>query len=235
MGLEAIVTAAGVSGGVLAWGAFARNSPIFGRVQRRLAGGDAGGDYGAVALTFDDGPNPQSTPRILDTLGEAGVTATFFVLGRHADRWPSLVARMSAEGHAVANHGYHHRKLTFRGPRYVRDDITQGTAAIERAGGPRPTLFRAPHGQRNPWVTPIARTAGQRTVGWTLGVWDTARPGASVIADRVIRGATPGAIVLLHDGDGYDPLGDRTQTANAVPLLLRGLHERGFSFAALGR
>jgi len=226
--IAAVASGAALSAGALAWGAFERNSPLFGRVQRRLPGGEA-----AVALTFDDGPNPEATPAILDALGAAGVRATFFVLGRHADRWPDLVARAAREGHVIGNHGYHHRKLVWRAPGYVRDDIVLGTAAIERAGGERPTLFRAPHGHRNPWVSPIARAAGQRTVGWTLGVWDTTRPGVAAIVDRVLRGVRPRSILLLHDGDGYDPTGDRMQTARALPLVIRGLRERGFSFATL--
>ena len=226
--IGAIGGAALAATGALAWGAFERNSQLFGPVQRRLTTDDP-----IVALTFDDGPNELATPAILDALGSAGVRATFFVLGRHAERWPELVERMKVEGHVVANHGYHHRKLTFRGPRYVRDDIALGSRWIERAGGGRPSLFRAPHGYRNPWVTPIAHMAGQRTVGWTLGVWDTARPGSMVIADRVIRRAGPGGIILLHDGDGYDARGDRMQTAAAVPVVIRGLRERGFSFATL--
>jgi peptidoglycan/xylan/chitin deacetylase (PgdA/CDA1 family) len=80
-------------------------------------------------------------------------------------------------------------------------------------------------------VTPIAASLGQRTIGWSLGVWDTDRPGARAIADRTVAGVRPGAILLLHDGDGYDPLGDRTQTAEAVPLIVRELHGRGYRFA----
>ena len=223
-----IASAAVVSVGALAWGAYERNSPLFGRVQRRLPG-----DGRVAALTFDDGPNPEATPAILDALGAAGIVATFFVLGRHADRWPAIVERTTAEGHVIGNHGYHHRKLVWRSPRYIRDDIMLGATAIERAGAARPRLFRAPHGQRNPWVSPIARSAGQRTVGWTLGVWDTALPGPDVIAERVLRGTRPGSIVLLHDGDGYDPAGDRMQTARALPRLIRGLRDRGYSFVTL--
>ena len=226
--IGAIASVAAVSAGALAWGALERNSPLFGPVQRRLPSDDS-----VVALTFDDGPNPEATPAILDALGAEGVTATFFVLGRHADRWPELVTRAAREGHVVGNHGYHHRKLIWRSPSYIREDITLGTAAIERTGVGRPRLFRAPHGQRNPWVTPIARDVGQRTIGWTLGVWDTALPGPETIADRVVRGTRPGSIVLLHDGDGYDPRGDRTQTARALPLIIRGLRDRGYSFATL--
>jgi peptidoglycan-N-acetylglucosamine deacetylase len=226
--IGAAVGTAVITTGVLAWGAYERNSPLFGRVMRRLPSADPD-----VALTFDDGPNPNATPAILDALGAAGVRATFFVLGRHAGRWPALVSRMVDEGHVVANHGFHHEKLLWHSPRWIRNDLTLGREAIEQCGAERPTLFRAPHGQRNPWVSPIARSEGQQTVGWTLGVWDSAMPGASVIADRVVRGADCGSIILLHDGDGYDPNGDRMQTATAVPLIVRGLRERGFSFATL--
>jgi len=124
-----------------------------------------------VSITFDDGPNPDATPIILDVLKRDGVHATFFVLGRHADRWPHLVKRIADEGHQLGNHGYFHRKLHRRTPNYVRDDLTRGADAIERASGVRPRIFRAPHGFRSPWVTPIARSLGERTVGWSLGVW----------------------------------------------------------------
>ena len=226
--IGAAVGTAIVATGALAWGAYERNSPLFGRVMRRLPSFDP-----VVALTFDDGPNPNATPAILDALGRAGAKATFFVLGRHAERWPDLVSRMVAEGHVVANHGFHHEKLLWRSPGWIRRDLTLGREAIEQCGAKRPTLFRAPHGQRNPWVSPIARSEGQRTVGWTLGVWDSAKPGARVIADRVVRGADCGSIILLHDGDGYDSQGDRMQTAAALPMIIRGLRERGFSFATL--
>ena len=209
-------------------GAFHRNSPIFGRPITRLRAADR-----AVALTFDDGPNPDATPAILDALGERGVKATFFILGRHAERWPELVARVAREGHSVGNHGYYHRKLHFKSPSYVRDDLRLGTERIESATGRRPALFRAPHGFRSPWVTPIAKSLGQRTVGWSLGVWDSDRPGVETIAERIVSGARPGSILLLHDGDGYDPGGDRMQTARAVPIIVDRLLEQGFRFSVL--
>src|SRR5262245_5425749 len=109
--IGAIASAAAVSAGALAWGALGRNSPLFGAVQRRLPS-----DERVVALTFDDGPNPDATPAVLDALGAEGVPGTFFVLGRHAERWPALVARAAREGHTVGNHGYHHRKLIWRSP-----------------------------------------------------------------------------------------------------------------------
>jgi peptidoglycan-N-acetylglucosamine deacetylase len=217
-----------LAAGAAAHGAFHRNSPLFGPAIGRLP--RSGDGTPRVSLTFDDGPNPVATPRILDALGDAGIPATFFVLGRHAERWPELVARAAREGHQVANHGFHHRKLHDRGPSYVRCDIAMGRAAIENADGGTPRLFRAPHGFRSPWVTAIAASLGERTVGWSLGVWDTALPGAAEIARRVVEGARARSIILLHDGDGYDPDGDRTQTAEAVPLIVRRLVDRGFSF-----
>jgi peptidoglycan/xylan/chitin deacetylase (PgdA/CDA1 family) len=201
---------------------------VFGPTLTRLPGPDA-----AVSITFDDGPNPDATPLILDVLKREDVKATFFVLGRHADRWPALVKRMADEGHQIGNHGYFHRKLHRRTPAYVRDDLTRGVEAIERASGVRPRVFRAPHGFRNPWVTPIARSLGERTIGWSLGVWDSARPGADEIVRRSLTGMRPGSILLLHDGDGYDAEGDRMQTAAALPGIIGGLRDRGFEFAVL--
>ena len=222
------IAAGAIIVGGAAHGAFHRNSPIFGRPITRVRTPGR-----AVALTFDDGPNPDATPIILDALAARGVKATFFILGRHAERWPELVARIAREGHSIGNHGYYHRKLHFKSPAYVRDDLRLGTDRIEAATGLRPVLFRAPHGFRSPWVTPIAKSLGQRTVGWSLGVWDSDRPGVESIVERTIAGARPGSILLLHDGDGYDPGGDRMQTAQAVPIIVDRLLEQGFRFSLL--
>jgi peptidoglycan/xylan/chitin deacetylase (PgdA/CDA1 family) len=215
--------------GLAAHGTWHRNSWVFGKALSRLPTGE-----NAVSITFDDGPNPRATPQILDALQRERVQATFFVLGRHADRWPALVRRMADEGHQLANHGYWHRKLHRRGPGYVREDLTRGTEALFKAsGGVQAKHFRAPHGFRSPWVTPIARSLGQRTIGWSLGVWDSARPGVAEITRRALDGVRAGSILLLHDGDGYDADGDRQQTADALPLIVRGLRDRGFRFTTL--
>lgn len=204
------------------------NSLVYGRVLSRLSSSSK-----VVALTFDDGPNPVATPAILDALKERGARATFFVLGRHADRWPDIVRRTADEGHTIASHGWHHWPLSFRGPWFVRKDLTMGKESIEAASGVVPKLFRAPHGLRSPWVTPIAHSLGQKTVGWSRGVWDASTPGTDRIARRAIEWTSPGSIMLLHDGDGYDPNGDRRQTAAAIPRILDGLLERGYQFVTV--
>ena len=149
----ALVTAGVVAAGVAAHGTWHRNSWVFGPVLHHLPG-SAGHD---VSITFDDGPNPRATPLILDVLRDEGVRATFFVLGRHADRWPDLVRRMADEGHQLANHGYWHRKLHRRTPSYVRDDLTRGTESIHVASGAscpgtsaRPTASAARGSRRSP-------------------------------------------------------------------------------------
>lgn len=228
--MVSLLVAAGIGVAAAAvHGALHRNSPVFGRVIGRLSNAEGR----QVALTFDDGPNATATPRILDTLRELDVTATFFMLGRHVEHWPAIARRVAQEGHAIGNHGYHHRKLHLRGPAYTRLDMQLGARAIRDATGESPRYFRAPHGFRSPWVNRIARELDQRPVGWTLGVWDTDRPGADVIAARVREGVRPGSIVLLHDGDAYDPDGDRSQTAEALPSIIRDLREAGFRFAVI--
>ncbi len=200
-----------------------RRAPLFGRVFWR-----GPSDERAVAITFDDGPTDAHTPRILDILGDKGVKATFFVLGRRAERFPAIVARAAGEGHEVGNHGYDHSVLPLRGPAYARTQIEQTSAIIERACGRRPTLFRASHGWRSPWVNREAARAGCATIGWTLGVWDTDRPGAEVIRRRVARGVKPGCILLLHDGRGVEPDADAGQVVEALPALIDALRRDGY-------
>lgn len=214
--------------GGAAHGAFHRNSVVFGEALGHLPT-----TRRQISLTFDDGPNPEATPLILDALAELGVKATFFILGAHAERWPELVHRVASEGHQIGNHGYFHRKLHLKSPAYVKRDLTLGKRAIERAAGVTPRFFRAPHGFRSPWVNAIAHSLGERTIGWSLGVWDSDQPGVEAIVKRTIEGTKPGSIILLHDGDGYNANGDRRQTAEAVPEIILGLREKGYEFVTL--
>lgn len=218
---RALGIVAGAAG--LGAGAFVANAPLLGPLVRR---GDPGVPH--AALTFDDGPGP-STGAVLDALQRAGVRATFFVLGRQVERYPDLVARMRDEGHQVASHGWDHGILVFRGPRYVADQLRRTERAVEAAAGPGALtrLFRAPHGFRGPATWATARALGYRMAGWTAGVWDTAEPGVEVIVERCRRALTPGAVVLLHDADGWDPSRERAQTAAALPGVCDAAAGRG--------
>lgn len=171
----------------------------------------------AIAITFDDGPDPVHTPRILDVLARHGARATFFCVGASVRQAPALARRMAREGHELGNHTFTHRLL----PRAARADVEQEVAdtqaAFVRIGLPRPRLFRAPKGFKSFFLPAVLRREGLRLVGWSRGVWDTDRPGAEVIARRAARALVPGAILLLHDGLAGR---DRSQTVAALDAIL---------------
>jgi uncharacterized protein (TIRG00374 family) len=214
---------------MLAWGAFTPNAPLFGRVVDGHGTPDR-----VMALTFDDGPSVETTPVVLEMLRTRKVKATFFVLGRHADEHPEIVAAIRADGHEIASHGYDHALLTFAKTDDVTTTLTRAETAIADASGSAPSqLFRAPHGFRNPFVHKAAERRGYRVVGWTKGVWDTAKPGADKIVSRSVAGFRPGAILLLHDGDGSGQGDDRLQTAEAVPQIVDAAHDAGYQFVTV--
>ncbi|MCX6546084.1 MAG: polysaccharide deacetylase family protein [Acidobacteria bacterium] len=207
-----------------------RRALVFGRIWWR---GPV--QYAVISLTFDDGPNEPHTSRVLDVLERAQVKATFFVLGANAERYPETVRRIVADGHELGNHTVDHAVLPLRGPRHIRAAIRGASDIIERIGGVRPRLFRAPHGWRNPWVDRVAREEGCEPVAWTLGVYDTDRPGADVIRRRVIDGVSNGCIVLLHDGRGLELRADASQVAEALPGIIDEARRRGYRFATVGQ
>jgi len=186
-----------------------------------------------IYLTFDDGPNERATPAILETLAGARVPAAFFMVGDHVKRFPGLARRVVSEGHTVGNHTQNHVKLHFASRRKIQQQLEVAHGAIEWATQRTPRAFRAPHGYRSPFLRPVARELGYTVFGWTFGVFDTARPGAEEIRRRVRKRVRPGAIVLLHDGDGYDPAGDRMQTAEALSGIIEDARAAGYEFASL--
>jgi peptidoglycan/xylan/chitin deacetylase (PgdA/CDA1 family) len=214
--------------GLAAYGAYAPNSGLYGRAVGRGAP-----DTRRIYLTFDDGPSPSATSRILETLSSERVPAAFFMVGDFVRREPALARAVAAGGHEVGNHTQHHIKLHRRGPARIQRELEEAHSVISEAVGRPPRTFRAPHGYRNPFVGRTVRRLKYTLFGWTFGVWDSARPGAEEIRRRVRRGLVPGAVILLHDGDGYDPEGDRTQTAAALPGIIRDARDAGYEFAPL--
>jgi uncharacterized protein (TIRG00374 family) len=210
-----------------AWGMFGASSPLFGgvvdgkRIRRDV-----------MALTFDDGPSPDTTPKILEILRAEGIRATFFVLGKHAERHPEIVAQIVRDGHELGTHGYDHGILAFAGARQVHQQLQRTERLLRRAGGPPVRMFRAPHGFRSPFVARTARRLGYVTCAWSAGVFDTAKPGADVIVARSVKALKPGAILLLHDADGWGD-DDRSQTAQALPGIIAAARERGLEFRTM--
>jgi len=181
-----------------------------------------------VALTFDDGPDPASTPAFLDALDDLGWTATFFMLGSMVRRAPELAAQVVAAGHEVAVHGDQHRSHLWRSPRDVATDLQRATTTIVEATGRRPAWFRPPYGVLSAGSLVAARQLGLRTVLWTAWGrdWRAAATPATVVAD-VGRHLSPGGTVLLHDSDCTSAPGAWRSALGALP----DLSER---FAALG-
>jgi peptidoglycan/xylan/chitin deacetylase (PgdA/CDA1 family) len=223
------VIAAGLAlaaaGGAVLYGALEPNNSLFGSVTGR------GPRDRRVYLTFDDGPNPDATPRVLDTLARHGVPAAFFLVGAHVRQFSGIARAVASAGHSLGNHTDTHLKLALQGPARIARELVGAHRSILAATGVAPGLFRAPHGYRNPFVLREATRRGYRTLGWTFGVWDTARPGPDEIRRRIRRGLRPGAILLLHDGDGYDSLGDRSQTVEALPGVITDVRAAGYTFA----
>lgn len=185
---------------------------------------------GCVALTFDDGPDPVDTPRLLDLLKEKGVKATFFVIGKRADQHPEIVRRAWAEGHLVANHTWSHYSLfCFLTPRRLRAEIERGTESVRRSCGFRPHLFRSPVGLRHPLLAPYLKDAGLEYISWTIRTRDTLTANSSVLARRMLKAAS-GDIILLHD---HLPRGADAML-QALPGVIDELRKRGLDFVLAG-
>jgi peptidoglycan/xylan/chitin deacetylase (PgdA/CDA1 family) len=205
------------------------NSPLFGSVIGR---GPRAGKR--LYLTFDDGPSPSATDWILETLAREEAPAAFFLVGSHVRRFPELARRVAASGNLVANHTEHHTPLLFRGPRRTALEIEVAHQTIAEVLGRPPVALRAPMGLRNPFVAPVARELGYPVFGWTFHVRDWRQPPAEELRRRVRARLRPGAIILLHDGDGFNPLGDRRETAAALPGIIRDARDAGYEFRSLG-
>ncbi len=181
-----------------------------------------------VYLTFDDGPSPRWTPAVLDVLKRHGARATFFVLGSQLRAHPALARRIVAEGHVLANHTYSHVDLTRVDAEHFADEVEQTQALIRKLSGQDERLLRPPYGAANAHVRLLASRLGYRVVLWDVDPQDWRRPGAAAIARRVLAGARPGKVVLLHDGGG-----DRSQTVAALRTVLATLDARAYSFRSL--
>ncbi|HTA35130.1 MAG TPA: polysaccharide deacetylase family protein [Solirubrobacteraceae bacterium] len=197
-------------------------------LRRPLGIEDATADGRDYALTFDDGPHAQGTPAVLELLADAGVTATFFLVGEQIARSPSLPGEIVAAGHAIGLHCQRHRNLLRLTPWQVREDISRAQAAIEDAAGLSPSLYRPPYGVLNAAALRLARERGWRTLLWSHWGrdWERRATPASIAA-RVTAGAGEGSVLLLHDADDYSAADSWRRTVAALPRVLDTLAERG--------
>src|SRR5213595_2655486 len=188
----------------------------------------AGGEH-QVAITFDDGPDPRWTPKILDILKAANVKAAFFLVGVNAERYPGLVRRIVNEGHEIGNHTYYHPNLALCWPEHIRLELNATQLLLETITGRATTLFRPPYAaDTGPTqlseLAPlkIAEDLNYLVVLENIDPQDWAKPGADIILRRIKQQRHDGSVILLHDAGG-----DRSQTVEALPRILNWLHTRG--------
>ncbi|MFD9632463.1 polysaccharide deacetylase family protein [Streptomyces violascens] len=205
--------------------------PLRNRVLPRLAGR---GRPGHVALTFDDGPDPSSTPHFLRLLAEREVHATFFLLGDQAHRSPGLVREMAEAGHEIAVHGWLHRPLLLRGPLGTYDDLARARDTVAAITGRQPTLFRPPYGVMSTAAHLAARRLGLTPVLWTCWGEDwTSWATPASVHRTVTRDLDGGGTILLHDSDCTSAPGAWRSALGALPHILDTCTERGFAVGRL--
>lgn len=189
----------------------------------------------SVALTFDDGPNPDVTPAVLDLLDAHGARATFFCIGERARRHPDLIADIVRRGHAVENHSQHHwlHFSTF-GPGRIAREIDEAQQTLAGLTGQAPRFFRAPAGLRNPLLDPVLCRHGLRLAAWTRRGFDTFQAGnPDAVARRLLRRLAARDILLMHDGN---PGSDRAGTPMVLvvlPRVLRAIDDAGLRYVTL--
>jgi peptidoglycan-N-acetylglucosamine deacetylase len=176
-----------------------------------------------VAMTFDDGPHPELTPKLLDELKKRGIRATFYVVGRNVVEYPEIVKRMVAEGHEVANHTWSHPSLNKLGAEGVRRQMDDTTAAIRQAGGGTPVTMRPPYGATNASLNRrLAEDFQMKVILWSVDPQDWKYRNASRVQAHILENTKAGAIILAHD--------IHASTIAAMPGTLDGLIARGFKF-----
>lgn len=186
------------------------------------------GATGAVAITIDDGPDAEVTPRVLDILDRYSARATFFCVGERVARHAGLARAMQLGGHAIENHSQHHRhSFSLLGPKRMTLEIAQAQECIATTVGVNPRFFRAPAGLRNPFLEPVLNGLGLRLASWTRRGYDTRSSNADAVFERLSNPLCAGDILLLHDGNAARSRGGGPVILEVLPRLLDALAERG--------
>jgi peptidoglycan-N-acetylglucosamine deacetylase len=183
------------------------------------------GTCSAVAITIDDGPDPDVTPSVLAQLAEYRALATFFCIGARVERYPELAQEIVRRGHSIENHSQRHRhNFSLLGPQGIRSEIAHAQASITRVTGSPPRFFRAPAGLRNPFLEPVLARLQLRLASWTRRGFDTVNGNADAVYHRLTRTLKGGDILLLHDGNSARGPAGKPVILGVLPRLLETLH-----------
>ena len=178
-----------------------------------------------IALTIDDGPSPVYTPQILRLLDKYQVTATFSMVGLPVAAYPAMAREVAAAGHKIINHTWSHLNLAYQPPVVIADQMSRATAAIHKATGRLPDMFRAPYGAWSPAILRLCEQDGMTPLGWSVDPRDWSRPGVRSIVGNIMSNTRTGSIILEHDGGG-----NRSQTVAALKIVLPRLLAEGYHF-----
>lgn len=188
----------------------------------------ASGIDGAVGLTFDDGPDPDVTPTVLDLLDRYGARASFFCIGRKVERWPDLAREIARRGHRVENHTHSHPwSFALHGSRGMAAEVDRAQEAIGRVTGRAPRLFRPPAGFKNPMLEPVLARRGLWLTSWSRRGFDTVWSEAGAIRRRLTRDLGSGEILLLHDGGAARDRRGQPVVLEVLPGLLEAMDAAG--------
>jgi peptidoglycan/xylan/chitin deacetylase (PgdA/CDA1 family) len=203
-------------------------SQLLGPNWTRLPAHSAG--RGAVAITIDDGPDPEVTPRVLSLLDDCGARATFFCVGERVERHAELAREVVHRGHTIENHSYRHlHSFSLLGPRGMLAEISRAQECITRVTGSKPCFFRAPAGLRNPFLEPVLVRLQLRLASWTRRGFDTVNGNPEAVFNRLSRALTGGDILLLHDGNCARMRGGGAVILEVLPRLLATLDSLGLA------
>ncbi|MBD2164530.1 polysaccharide deacetylase family protein [Calothrix membranacea FACHB-236] len=180
-----------------------------------------------IALTFDDGPWPESTAQVLDILKKNDIKATFFVVGQNVKNFPDILKQVAAEGHTIANHTWHHW-YHFMNPQTAAYEVDHTTDIIFKTTGVKTNLFRPPGGMMHNGVANYAKNSKYAVIMWSSDSMDYSRPSVPRLINNVFQAAKPGGIVLMHDGGG-----NRSQTVQALPSIIARFKKEGYSFVTV--
>lgn len=185
-----------------------------------------------IALTFDDGPDPVYTPLILDILKEKDVKATFFLIGDHVSKYPSIVERMHSEGHSIGNHTNSHRSLVPLSKAATYGEVMLAEEIIESITGEKPTLFRPPRGMYSKYARELLKEKRYTIALWDVSSQDWEETRHTDIVNNIMRRVQPGSILLFHDSGNIVTTsgGDRSNTVRALPIVIDRLLEQGYGF-----
>lgn len=187
-----------------------------------------------VAITIDDGPDPQVTPQMLDMLDAHRARATFFCIARHAQQHAALCREIVARGHSVQNHSHRHsHTFAFSTPRAFAREIDAAQDALSQVTGVRPLYFRAPAGFRNMFLAPVLHERGLQLVSWTRRGYDTVRPDPGYVLARLTRGLAAGDILLLHDRGAARAPSGQPVSLDVLPVLLQRIADAGLRAVTL--